>query len=319
MCCGITGLKPTTKRVSTYATLKRGGPSTVRGSWGPMARCVEDLQLATDIMIEGSKEDVSICYLPFSWEKVAETSKLRVGYVITDEFLDPPVACKRAVNVTIDALRAQGHEIIEFTPPSLREIMMSGGISFNAMRSKYYSGEAIIPHFNEKIKAYLTLPPFRKIAYDLFCRKKQRNSYSIYLESLQDESVVGYQNNAMKADSLKKEFISRWRQDNLDCVIFPMPFPAMTHDAMTHLIIILNYLIIFNVLDFPAGAVPITKVRENEQFYEGPPDKVTEVIKQMMNESEGLPIGVQVATLPFEEEKCLRVMKEIQDSIPKPN
>jgi Asp-tRNA(Asn)/Glu-tRNA(Gln) amidotransferase A subunit family amidase len=34
-----------------------------------------------------------------------------------------------------------------------------------------------------------------------------------------------------------------------------------------------------------------------------------------MTNSAGLPVGVQVATLPFQEEKALRVMKEIQDVV----
>ncbi len=42
---------------------------------------------------------------------------------------------------------------------------------------------------------------------------------------------------------------------------------------------------------------------------------MTEVYKNIMKNSTGLPVGVMVATLPFEEEKCLRVMKEIQDTV----
>jgi len=34
-----------------------------------------------------------------------------------------------------------------------------------------------------------------------------------------------------------------------------------------------------------------------------------------MKGTAGLPIGVQIATLPFEDEKCLSLMKQLDDSI----
>jgi amidase len=80
--CGVYGFKPTSRRISAMAeNTKRGGPPTLRGSWGPMARCADDLITLTDLMIEGSASDSTICYIPFDYDKVNSKSKLRIGIV----------------------------------------------------------------------------------------------------------------------------------------------------------------------------------------------------------------------------------------------
>jgi hypothetical protein len=76
--------------------------------------------------------------------------------------------------------------------------MLCGGVAINAQRSKFHSGEMLISHFNEKLKAHLTPEILRPLVYHLFCRKKPRHAYSIYLESLFDESGYFFQENAMK-------------------------------------------------------------------------------------------------------------------------
>ena len=69
-------------------------------------------------------------------------------------------------------------------------------------------------------------------------------------------------------------------------------------------------------LAFPTGVVPVTVVREDEQTYEAARgDIVAKAIAEAMAGSAGLPVGVQVAALPFRDELCLRLMREMEEVI----
>ena len=73
---------------------------------------------------------------------------------------------------------------------------------------------------------------------------------------------------------------------------------------------------IYNVLNFPAGSLPVTKVTADDviKMADYPThDHTHRMIKKGMDGTEGLIVNVQVATLPWEEELCLRVMKELED------
>jgi len=71
-----------------------------------------------------------------------------------------------------------------------------------------------------------------------------------------------------------------------------------------------------------AGVVPVTTVRADEQHYrtedlpENQRDKAANITASLvMKNSEGLPIAVQVMTPAFQDEKCLRVMREIESLV----
>ena len=49
----------------------------------------------------------------------------------------------------------------------------------------------------------------------------------------------------------------------------------------------------YNLLSFPAGVLPVTKVKENEQFYDdGRGDEFTHYMNETMKDSKGLPVGI---------------------------
>lgn len=58
------------------------------------------------------------------------------------------------------------------------------------------------------------------------------------------------------------------------------------------------YSFIWNLFDYSAGSVPITKVEEDEQYYRddrgrfGKECKLTKTLNHMMNDSKGLPVSV---------------------------
>ena len=77
-----------------------------------------------------------------------------------------------------------------------------------------------------------------------------------------------------------------------------------------------DYTLIWNVLHYPCGVLPITLVQENEQYYEDEyNDFITKAIKDDIKDSKDMPVCVQVVSYIFEDEIALGVMKAIDDKI----
>jgi fatty acid amide hydrolase len=74
---------------------------------------------------------------------------------------------------------------------------------------------------------------------------------------------------------------------------------------------------LYNLLDLPSGVVPVGVVRKEEETYDDPyhNDKATRKSKESVKGAEGLPLAVQVITLPFQEELCLNIMKQIEKGV----
>ena len=73
--------------------------------------------------------------------------------------------------------------------------------------------------------------------------------------------------------------------------------------------LMLQYNFLWNVLHYPAGFVPVTRVKTDEQYFSDQyNDNWTGLLKETAKGSEGMPIGVQVISHSFEDEKCLGVM-----------
>jgi Asp-tRNA(Asn)/Glu-tRNA(Gln) amidotransferase A subunit family amidase len=76
------------------------------------------------------------------------------------------------------------------------------------------------------------------------------------------------------------------------------------------------YTFIWNVLEMAVGALPVTVVRENEQTYDTVHnDFVSTRLIGNASKSAGLPVGVQIVGLPYQEEKILGLMKAIDERI----
>lgn len=97
--------------------------------------------------------------------------------------------------------------------------------------------------------------------------------------------------------------------------------PAYRHGQAGDLFHSCSYTFLFNVLHLPAGVVPVTTVREDEQYYEDSGlhrrERLIALAQETCRESAGLPIGVQLVGWPNDDERVLRVMKELEETIGK--
>ena len=68
------------------------------------------------------------------------------------------------------------------------------------------------------------------------------------------------------------------------------------------------------MLDTVTSAVPVTFVQEGEEEYDDPingVDAFTKGVRKCLEGSVGMPVGIQISTLPFQEEEAIGVLKRV--------
>lgn len=118
-------------------------------------------------------------------------------------------------------------------------------------------------------------------------------------------------------DNFRERFLAKIKP--YDAVIMPCGYtPPMPIGYGKKMGVLQSWIMLPNVLKMSCGVVPIKSVEKAEEVYEGrgqDQDPITDGIKECLRGSEGLPVGVQVCGMRFEEERCLRVMMELDEGI----
>lgn len=85
-----------------------------------------------------------------------------------------------------------------------------------------------------------------------------------------------------------------------DAIVCPVSaLPALRHGTAARLVVAAAPCLLANLLDLPAGTVPVTRVRPEEEVGRGRSrDRVVQAAVATDRDSRGLPVGVQVVGLP---------------------
>ncbi|XP_066297891.1 fatty-acid amide hydrolase 1-like [Branchiostoma lanceolatum] len=115
-----------------------------------------------------------------------------------------------------------------------------------------------------------------------------------------------------------REFLDAWEEADIDVLLCPAtPIPAFKVEGVSALSETTLYTFIFNLLNFPAGVVPVTKVTEEDDrllddYIGSNNDIFDRYVRQATKGAVGMPVAVQCVALPWQEEACLRLMKEVE-------
>ncbi|NXH62016.1 FAAH1 hydrolase, partial [Rhabdornis inornatus] len=328
--CGLCGLKPTAQRLSPALPALPfqpcpSSPAHVPCALGPMARDVDSLAVCMKALLcqEMFQLDPTVPPIPFNEQVYSSSTPLRVGYYDTDGYFPLPPCMRRAVKETRCALQAAGHQLVLFSPPRIpyvvtelffKTFFADGGRTW----LNVFTGDIVdpglkpqvnsckIPRLVKKLLALLLKPlvtippPLKDVAMISICR-----------------SVKEMWNHHHQIQEYRSQFITQWKELQLDVVLCPVLGPAFTTGYPRKLLTAISSTMLYNVLNFPAGVVPVSTVTEADEeelkLYKGCCDDPWDrTLKQAVSGAVGMPVAVQCVALPWQEELCLRFMKEVE-------
>lgn len=334
--CGVFGFKPTPGRITCQGLTipsrrKYGGETNIRATVGPLGRCTDDLVLVMRSFLQDTMwfNDPELSRQPWREERFQDKKRLTIGFFTNDNWFSPAPACVRAVNEAAEVLRQLGHDVVPYTPIDLPEAVRLFvsiiGADANLHFIESLENEPINPLYLPLVYASKVpnfLRPF--LAFVMRLVGERRNS--IILRSGGFKTAYEYFDMIIDLRAYINKWLDDLKEKKIDLLLTPVNgLPAYRHDQSAQLFLSCSYTFLFNVLHLPAGVVPMTVVREDEQYYEDPlnNDIAVKLAKDVCRQSAGLPIGVQLVGWPNDDERVLAMMKELEtaigkDRLPKP-
>ncbi|KAM9542182.1 fatty-acid amide hydrolase 1-like [Guaruba guarouba] len=320
--CGICAFKPTGNRLSKKGVVAGiPGQKAVTAAVGPIAKDVESLALSMRALLceDMFSLDSSVPPLPFNEEVYSSTQPLRIGYYETDFFTMPSPSMRRAIRETKQLLEDAGHTLVPFELMNVdyvffnfcvRGVFADGGTSF-LRKFKGELEESSLgllwlmksPNWLKNVLSWITKPFMPR--------------FSAMLASMRANTVDQVWSLHHEIEEFSQQFIAQWKKLNLDVMLCPMLGPALGIGYPSKLSVAVSYTMLYNALDFPAGVVPVTTVTEEDEEelkgYQGYfRDFWDRTMAKAIRGSVGLPVSVQCVALPWQEELCLRFMKEVE-------
>ncbi|KAG6372254.1 amidase signature domain-containing protein [Boletus reticuloceps] len=340
--CGIYAIKPSPDRVSS------DGARCMFGSFILLLglihnayqndRSVRDCELFCRTVF--GELDYANQTVPVPFRPVELPGKLKFGYYVSGKL--PPAyamihispANVRAVQETIDALKSQGHECVEFSPSLSKEAMstfvaLATADGYKRMLStiesdpKLYGSSAHHPSthagFVRRFIAWAAHTFYHdNIFHDIFSLARSK-SVSEFVEYTDRRNKV-----------TKAWYKEVWDKYGFDGIIAPVQsLPTIPHGGCAMLSPLAEVTVLYNVVDSPVGVVPVTRVEPTKDvlpagFVPGAKGTSTILEKQMYTgptpvydpvAMAGIPVGVQIVGKKWEDEKVLAMMKVVDDAL----
>lgn len=343
-------------RCSTGRWPKMGVNTSMPGQEGipsvfsPMARTLLDLQYFTRsiVQLRPWRFDHSVHPIPWRQDEfdACADRPLRIGVLRTDHVVDPSPACARALDMAADALAAQGHRVFDVEPPSPYEALVIACNLLNAdgtqtFRSFFRTGETDDAGARA-FGRYMRLPRVVKWLYWAWTRYVRGDRiWAGLVEHWHGKSASENWRWVAKREAYKSRWHDWWNEfgveagdgsekdggekdgRGLDVLLTPVnALPAVPHGAMATAAASCGYTFLFNLLDYSAGVLPVTRVDPAADML-SPSVRVSRmngVARGAYKHYDavrmaGLPVAVQVVGRRLEEEKVLAVMGVLEAAL----
>ena len=320
--CGVAGFKPTQGRTpdSGRASIPFGQRAIV-SQVGILARSVDDVALALGA-IAGPPEDALQPAMPLGDHRAVDVARLRVAVYEDDGIFPAAPAARRAVREAAQHLSAAGASVTPWTPPDLATAMelFFGLLSADRGRGMraLLRGEKTDPNIAPLLM--LAKQSRRGIALlGALLRALGQHRTAAMIAPFGHGDTYHYWQLAEMQLGYRRTFLDALEHaagGPFDAIVCPpCALPAFTHGAARDLGLPGSYSLLPNVLGFPAGVVPVSRIREGE---EGPStasrDAVERAAARVRANSAGLPVGVQVIARPWREDVALAAMRAIESA-----
>ncbi|XP_051928723.1 fatty-acid amide hydrolase 1 [Hippocampus zosterae] len=324
--CGICGLKPTVGRLSKLgASSVSPGQKSVVGTPGPLARDVDSLALCMQALLchHMFELDPTVPPVPFNMQMYKSTKPLRIGYMESDGLCPPTPSMTRSLREVKTLLEQAGHTMVPYSPLRIKEtfLLISKSVFADGGASlvQKLKGAPLDPTLKPQVLPFYLPCWLRKILSFLMRPLSPRGSFLLQATTGVGSVVELWEQHLAVQDYIQ-ETLAEWRRCKIDVLLCPMFGPAYNFLYCGSLGFPLGYTAIYNLLNFPAGVVPVTTVTAKDEkelaHYEGlHRDHWDKLYKQALSGGEGLPMAVQCVAPPWQDELCLRFMKEVEELV----
>ncbi len=272
---GICSLKPTTGRIPAAGHLPPcTGPFSILGAIGPMARTIADVELLFRTIGGSHPSDPAGAPVGIRNIPIADAKQVPIGWFEDDGLTPVTPETRQAVRDAAAALERQGFNIHPFRPSALEAARRLWHIFFVQCGAMFYE-PFIAGHMDE------LSPTFRGFL-EIAAAQTPLTAESL-LHAWSDCDVV------------RNQLLLEMQEFPL--LLLPVcSIPAFRHGERTwivegrelHYLDAMRYMQWFNLLAAPAAVVPVGR------------------------SAEGLPIGVQIAGRPFDDELVLTVAAAVE-------
>ncbi|KAF2083518.1 fatty-acid amide hydrolase [Saccharata proteae CBS 121410] len=293
-CTGIFTLRPSLGRFPTLQT-KSGlaGQEAVPSVNGPLAPTLEAVRLYSEAVVGQEPWLYDPKCVPMPWRKVEVGKKLRLGVLWDDGVVMPTPPVRRALRETVDKLKGQGHEIIDWSNEDHKQ---AGDIiqrMFTADGGKTVA--SILAPTSEPIRPEMQ-------AYASATEAGCYDLWQLHLERT----------------ALQKRYLDRWNAAGIDGLLCPTtPYATVAHGKFGYV----GYTCVFNILDYAAVSFPSGVVADAERdggmergVWYGEVDEKTEREYDAAG-VHGMPVSLQLVARRLEEEKVLAMTERVLEAL----
>jgi fatty acid amide hydrolase len=318
--CGITSIRPTAGR--TPDVCGHGLPTGQTGivsQVGPMARHVEDLTLGLDVL-DRARDPFAVPGVPLGDPLAVDIGRLRFATFTDDGEFPVAPAVRRAVAEAARFLTAAGARQVAWQAPPINFALDLLFACLSADRTASFRrllrGNPVDRRLGPLILA-ARMPPWLRAtaaaAFDALGRHRQARN----LRRFASGSVDEYWQTMAAMTEFKRTMLAALETAEggaIDVVLCPAyALPAVRHGATELMPMPGAYVTFVNACGFPAGIVPVTRVRPGEEGDRGASrDIVDQVARDTERDSAGLPIAVQVIARPWRDHAALAAMMAIE-------
>jgi fatty acid amide hydrolase len=245
---------------------------------------------------------------------------LRVAVYEDDGVFPPAPAARRAVREAAQILTASGATVSAWTPP---EIHLAAELFYGLLTSDrgrglsaLLRGEKTDPNIGPLL---MTAKQSRRgiAAMGALLRALGQRRTAETIAPFGYGDTHRYWQRVEELHDHRRRFfdaLDRASGGPFDVILCPpCALPAFTHGAARDLGLPGTYSYLPNVLGLPAGVVPLTRVRADEEGARAASrDAVERTAARVERGSAGLPVGVQLIARPWREDVALAAMRTIE-------
>ena len=319
---GIATIKPTPYRLPWGDNLQPEWQDSIVPSCGPMARTVADVVAGFRVLDRGRDDLPPEPHVPpLVWREPddVDLDGLRVGIATDDGGLAVAPAVRRAVHAAADALAAQGATIVEWTPPPAEESFgtyagLLGGDGFRHARRRV--GDDPLSDVLRLLTVAGRVPGPAGQGLAAALSLAGQDGATAVLRHAGTRTVEEYFDLQLRRKAMQQRLAEDFR-DRVDVLLLPPHGqPAMPHGRFRDLVYAGTFTLLVNLLHVPAGVVPVTRVRADEESERSPGlDVVERMLASAERGSAGLPVGVQVVGPWWREDLVLAVMAAVERGV----